>query len=90
MALVALDKISLSYSGETILREVSLQVKRGDRIVLIGRNGAGKTSLLEILRGALEPDSGSVAREKAHGPSLYCFSHWQDVPEWMWQHCLLK
>ncbi len=64
MALVALDKVHLSYSGETILDGVSFQVKRGDRLVLVGRNGSGKTSLLEMIHGGLKPDRGRVAREK--------------------------
>jgi ATP-binding cassette subfamily F protein 3 len=64
MALVALDKVHLSYSGETLLREVSLQVDRGDRLVLIGRNGSGKTSLLEMISGGQEPDKGRVSRKK--------------------------
>jgi len=61
MPLVALDNVHLSYSGETVLKEVSFQVKRGDRVALVGRNGAGKTSLLEIIRKTIKPDQGSVA-----------------------------
>jgi ATP-binding cassette, subfamily F, member 3 len=64
MALVALDNVHFLSSGETILDGVSLQVNRGDRLVLIGRNGAGKTSLLELIAGELEPDRGSVSSEK--------------------------
>jgi len=64
MALVALDKVHLSYSGDTLLRSVSFQVNRGDRLVLIGRNGSGKTSLLQMISGAQKPDKGRVSREK--------------------------
>jgi ATP-binding cassette subfamily F protein 3 len=64
MALVALDKVHLSYSGETLLDKVSFQVDRGDRMVLIGRNGSGKTSLLEMISGGMKPDKGRVSREK--------------------------
>ena len=64
MALVALDKVHLSYSGETLLKSVSLQVNRGDRLVLVGRNGSGKTSLLQMISGAQKPDKGRVSREK--------------------------
>ncbi|MFC1654310.1 ABC-F family ATP-binding cassette domain-containing protein [Myxococcota bacterium] len=64
MALVALDKVHLSYSGEALLKSVSFQVERGDRIVLVGRNGSGKTSLLEMVSGGMKPDKGRVSREK--------------------------
>jgi len=64
MVLLALDKVHLSFSGETLLKGVSFQVNRGDRLVLIGRNGSGKTSLLEMIQGGLKPDKGGVSREK--------------------------
>jgi ATP-binding cassette, subfamily F, member 3 len=60
MALVALDNVKLAFSGETVLDNVSLQVRKGDRLALIGRNGTGKTSLLEIIFGNIKPDSGQV------------------------------
>ncbi|MBW1808325.1 MAG: ABC-F family ATP-binding cassette domain-containing protein [Deltaproteobacteria bacterium] len=60
MALVALDNVKLAFSGETVLDNVSLQVRKGDRLALIGRNGTGKTSLLEMISGNLKPDSGQV------------------------------
>jgi ATP-binding cassette, subfamily F, member 3 len=64
MVLASLDNVQLSYSQEIILKNVSLQVRRGERTALIGRNGAGKTSLLEIIAGNTEPDSGSRVIEK--------------------------
>jgi ATP-binding cassette subfamily F protein 3 len=64
MALVALDKVHLSYGGEILLKDVSFQVKRGDRLVLVGRNGSGKTTLLELMHGGVKPDKGGVSREK--------------------------
>ena len=52
--------ITKKFSDKVILRDFSLQVKRGDRIALVGPNGVGKTTLLNILIGKEEPDSGEV------------------------------
>jgi len=52
--------ISKSYDGRPIVKNFSLRVLRGDRIGIIGANGTGKTTLLKMLTGALEPDSGTI------------------------------
>ncbi|MEY4642260.1 MAG: hypothetical protein RLZZ227_2254 [Pseudomonadota bacterium] len=54
------DKISHSFEGRNIIRNFSTKVLRGDKIGLIGPNGCGKTTLLKILLGQLQPDQGSV------------------------------
>ncbi|MGH8255997.1 MAG: ATP-binding cassette domain-containing protein [Steroidobacteraceae bacterium] len=58
--LLRLDKVSLSYGSRPLLDQVSLQLDEGERLALVGRNGEGKSSLLQLLRGAAEPDQGSV------------------------------
>ncbi|MCG6904147.1 MAG: ATP-binding cassette domain-containing protein [Rhodobacter sp.] len=52
--------ISKAYDGKLILRPFSLRVLRGDRVAFVGANGVGKTTLLKMLTGELEPDSGAV------------------------------
>ena len=52
--------ITHGYGGRTLLRNFSLRVMRGDRIGIIGNNGIGKSTLLRILLGELQPDSGSI------------------------------
>lgn len=52
--------ISKRYGDKTILRDFSLKVQRGDRIALVGPNGVGKTTLLNMLIGREEPDEGTV------------------------------
>jgi len=52
--------VSHGYDGRTLIRGFSLKVMRGDRIALIGNNGVGKTTLLRILLGELEPARGTV------------------------------
>jgi ATPase subunit of ABC transporter with duplicated ATPase domains len=52
--------LRVRYDGPDILKNISFVVGRGDRVVVIGRNGAGKSSLLRCLAGVQEPTAGSV------------------------------
>jgi len=53
--------ISKEYAGKTIVSKFSLKIQRGDCIGFVGPNGVGKTTLLNMLIGRLEPDSGTVS-----------------------------
>ncbi|WP_404416994.1 ATP-binding cassette domain-containing protein [Vreelandella aquamarina] len=57
---VKLKGVTQRFGDEVILRDVNLEVMRGDRIGFLGRNGAGKTTLLKVLLGELTPTEGSV------------------------------
>ena len=59
--LAQLTNVSLSFPDKKVLEDVSLTVYPGDRISLVGENGAGKTSLFRMLKGRLAPDSGEVS-----------------------------
>jgi ATP-binding cassette subfamily F protein uup len=48
------------YGGEQLINNIKIKIRRGDRIGLIGNNGVGKSTLLKILLGQIEPDQGSV------------------------------
>jgi ATP-binding cassette subfamily F protein uup len=63
MPLVALDRVSLAYGHVPLLDEASLQIEEGERICIIGRNGTGKSSLLQIVGGTVPADTGSVWRQ---------------------------
>ena len=52
--------ISYSYGDEEVIRDFSIKIMRGDRIGLIGNNGVGKTTLLRLLLGELEPQTGTL------------------------------
>ena len=52
--------VSYSYGDEQVIRDFSIKIMRGDRIGLIGNNGVGKTTLLRLLIGELEPQTGTV------------------------------
>ncbi len=57
---VTIDHIDKSYGAKSVLRDVSLVVRRGEKLAVIGANGLGKSTLLRIMVGRLEPDAGSV------------------------------
>nr|WP_320135134.1 ATP-binding cassette domain-containing protein [uncultured Amphritea sp.] len=57
---IEVEGVSHGYHGETVLRDLTLSVQRGDRIGLIGPNGVGKSTLLKVLLGQLQPDQGEV------------------------------
>jgi ATP-binding cassette subfamily F protein uup len=54
------DRIAKAYDGRPIVSDFSTRIRRGDRIGIIGPNGTGKTTLLNMLTGALAPDAGTV------------------------------
>ncbi len=76
MALISLNSVSLKFAGPPVLDSASLQIEEGERIGLLGRNGAGKTTILRLLEGSLAPDSGDVVRR----PGLRVAMLQQDVP----------
>lgn len=65
MSLLQLRDVTLRYGAEPLLDHVDFQIDAGERVCLIGRNGAGKTSLMRILTGEETPGSGEVVRSGA-------------------------
>ena len=76
MALVTLRDVSLAFGGPMLLEGADLQIEKGERICLIGRNGTGKSTLLKLIHGEHLPDRGTVTRE----PGLKTAMLPQDVP----------
>jgi len=76
MALLSLNNVTFGFTGPILMDSISLQVEPGERIGLLGRNGTGKSTLLRILHGELEPDSGEIVRN----PGLEIAGLQQDVP----------
>jgi ATP-binding cassette subfamily F protein uup len=65
MSLVRLDEIEYAVGGPPLLERASLTINDRERVCLVGRNGVGKSTLLRIIEGALEPDAGQVQRGEA-------------------------
>ena len=62
--MIKLNNLSLDFAGNIIFKNISLLVKKTDRIGLIGNNGSGKTSLLNLLSNKNTPTSGSISKDK--------------------------
>jgi ATP-binding cassette subfamily F protein uup len=62
--LISLEKVSKSYGIRPLLSEVSLGIAVGERVGIVGRNGGGKTTLLEVMTGLEEPDTGRVSMNR--------------------------
>src|SRR6266850_1822420 len=76
MPLVALERVSIAFGHLPLLDDISLQIDARERVSLIGRNGTGKSTLLQIISGEIPPDSGTVWRQ----PALRVARLEQDVP----------
>src|SRR3984957_9060228 len=62
--MIQVDGLSLAYHGEPLFVDASFNIQPGERCALVGRNGAGKTSLFRLLIGQEVPDKGTVAKRK--------------------------
>jgi ATP-binding cassette subfamily F protein uup len=60
--IVELEKVNKSFGGQTLVKDFTYVFKKMDKIGIIGRNGVGKTTFLNMLIGKLQPDSGSIDR----------------------------
>ena len=52
--------LTMSRAGRPLFKDLSFALKRGDRLVILGRNGCGKSTLLQVMTGELEPDAGEI------------------------------
>ncbi len=60
MSLVRFDEVSLEFGDQKILTQADLAIEPGERVCLIGRNGAGKSTTLRLISEEIEPDSGEI------------------------------
>jgi ATP-binding cassette subfamily F protein 3 len=77
LPLLSLENVAVAYGAEVIVRGITLRLEPRDRLAVVGANGAGKTSVLSVIAGTLEPSEGAIDRPRnlriAHLP--------QDTPE---------
>ena len=76
MALLNLRDISIGFSGPPLLDSASLTIEPSERVGLVGRNGEGKSTLLRIIHGSIEPDRGQIVRSQGVTTAMLD----QDVP----------
>lgn len=61
MALLSFQDVSVAFGGLPLLDRVHLHVEKGERVCLLGRNGEGKTTILRLISGEIEPDGGVIS-----------------------------
>ena len=66
--MITVHKLAKAFNGRSIVKDVSFEAPNGQIIGLLGANGAGKTTSLRMICGALKPDSGSVDVDDCEGP----------------------
>jgi len=64
--MLKIQNLSKSYGSQALFDEVSVNINRGERVGLVGRNGHGKTTLLRLLTGEESPDSGVISAPKGY------------------------
>lgn len=86
--------VTKSYGEKQVLHGVDLEVHRGDRLVILGPNGIGKSTLLKIVMGEVEPDSGTVEWGYETSPGYFAQDHHEELKEldrtaeqWLWDFC---
>ena len=62
MSLLRFDEVTLEFGDQKILTEAGLAIETGERVCLIGRNGAGKSTTLKLIMDSIEPDRGEIVR----------------------------
>lgn len=76
--MIEINSISKKYGTKIVLRNISFQADRGECIVIVGKNGCGKTTLMQILAGVMKPDEGEIRYlgqeilHKSKGFHKYC------------------
>ncbi|MFR3284665.1 MAG: ATP-binding cassette domain-containing protein [Clostridium fessum] len=57
---LSVRELAKSFDGMTLFTDLNFEVKRGERIAIIGNNGTGKTTILKMINGLLTPDNGEI------------------------------
>lgn len=73
-------QVSITFKNQQVLKDVSWDVKKGEKVGLVGVNGAGKTTQLQIITGALQADSGNVIKAKDNMRIAYLTQEFDVTP----------
>jgi ABC transport system ATP-binding/permease protein len=63
MALLGMQDVGIAFGGPPVLDHARFAIERGERVCLLGRNGAGKSTVMKLLDGTIAPDSGEIVRQ---------------------------
>ncbi len=74
--IIDLDRVCFSFTTEEVIKDVRLQVHKGDYVGIIGPNGGGKTTLLKLMLGILKPKDGTI---KLFGTDIKNFKDWSKI-----------
>jgi len=74
--IIELENLSFAYGNDEVLKNITLTIKRGDYLGIIGPNGSGKTTLVKIILGLLKPAAGSI---KIFGQNISNFKEWSKI-----------
>ncbi len=77
MALVSLQDVKVSFGGPLLLEGVDLSIDRGERVCLVGRNGTGKSTIMKLITGEIQPDGGKIVFQQGVKITLLT----QEVPQ---------
>ena len=77
MNILNIRNLSLGFGGHPLLENVNLQIDRGERVCIVGRNGTGKSTLIRLINGDIRPDAGEIQRQP--GSRVTCLT--QTVPQ---------
>ncbi|MHB1627620.1 MAG: ATP-binding cassette domain-containing protein [Bacilli bacterium] len=78
---VVLDKVDKSFADLHVLKSVTLQIGNGEKVAVLGVNGIGKTTLLNVMMGELTPDSGAATWGKSAEPTYFTQDHNETIPK---------
>ena len=77
--ILQLENVSLKLGNQTLFRQANAQLVFGERVCLLGRNGSGKSSLINMIRGALEPNSGVLKIGVAIEAGFFSQEHYEEL-----------
>ena len=63
MALLGMQDVGIAFGGPAVLDHARFAIERGERVCLLGRNGAGKSTVMKLLDGTMAPDTGEIVRQ---------------------------
>ncbi|OGH10845.1 MAG: zinc ABC transporter ATP-binding protein [Candidatus Levybacteria bacterium RIFCSPHIGHO2_01_FULL_36_15] len=74
--IIELDRVCFSYTNEEVIKDVSLEIHKGDYVGIVGPNGGGKSTLLKLMLGILKPNDGTV---RLFGSDIKDFKDWSKI-----------